>query len=142
MLNQYKSSKSEVFLSSLTNHSKNVGFPHPPAYRCVCGSANARQPCDDTDDCVDERHVCRGGFCILPRSFRQLLVAANPIGSCLYPFNCPKEKPYCVNGQCRDHKNLGYRLASYEYNPILGCFTDCPFPTICNELTHKCVLRM
>uniref|UniRef100_A0A915E7B9 Uncharacterized protein n=1 Tax=Ditylenchus dipsaci TaxID=166011 RepID=A0A915E7B9_9BILA len=63
---------------------------------------NARQPCDDTDDCVDERHVCRGGFCTLPLSFRQLLVAANPIVRCSHLLRCPEDLPYCVNGQCKD----------------------------------------
>uniref|UniRef100_A0A915E6E6 Secreted protein n=1 Tax=Ditylenchus dipsaci TaxID=166011 RepID=A0A915E6E6_9BILA len=101
--------------------------------------ANARQPCDDTDDCVDERHVCRGGFCILPRSFRQLLVAADPVIRCRNSLRCPEDLPYCVNGQCKNHPNQGYRLASYEVNS-LGCYPPCKFPAYCNYygvLSHK-----
>uniref|UniRef100_A0A915E8X3 Histone H2B n=1 Tax=Ditylenchus dipsaci TaxID=166011 RepID=A0A915E8X3_9BILA len=62
--------------------------------------ANAYE-CIDNDDCVDERQVCQEGVCTYLRSFRQLLVAADPIIRCRNSARCPEGLPYCVNGQCK-----------------------------------------
>uniref|UniRef100_A0A915E5N6 Uncharacterized protein n=1 Tax=Ditylenchus dipsaci TaxID=166011 RepID=A0A915E5N6_9BILA len=75
-------------------------------------AANAQEICDNDHECYPG--MCRGGVCFYPPSFRQLLVAANPIIRCRNSARCPEEQPYCVRGRCKEYKSPAYRLASYE----------------------------
>uniref|UniRef100_A0A915E935 Sulfhydryl oxidase n=1 Tax=Ditylenchus dipsaci TaxID=166011 RepID=A0A915E935_9BILA len=109
-------------LPDFTDHSKNVDTLHPLAHCGVCSCSQC------------------SGVCSYPRSFRQLMLAANPNPRCRDSDDCTTfDKPFCVKHLCEQHPNPGYRLASYEVNS-LGCYPPCQYPSYCDVMRQECVL--